>query len=105
AEMFLRRSGETGSFLRIAGQKRKRGEIQQARPALAECSRNLRDSQLPKRKWSRETLVKAYGRIDFSGEAFQLIGWTWLEGWQLQTTRLGIVQRGGDGAGRLVRCL
>ncbi len=61
---------ESGAVLRFRGQERKRGEIEQARPALAESARNLRDTQRAEGERAAECFVKMNGRIDVPGKCF-----------------------------------
>ena len=70
AEVFLARCGEPGLFLRAAGQKRKRGKVEQAGPALAERAGNLGDGELMKRKRPGKAFVEVDGRIDLFRQMF-----------------------------------
>ena len=70
AEVLLARRGEPGLFLRSAGQKRKRGKVKQAGPALAERAGNLGDGQLMKRKRPGKAFIEMDGRIDLFRQMF-----------------------------------
>src|SRR5438067_13171467 len=64
-EMLLAAGTKPGALLRFRRKKRKRGNVQESRPALAKSSWNLRDAQIVEGKWSGEGLVKMDRRIDF----------------------------------------
>src|SRR5215469_13608872 len=75
-EMFLAAGSEAGALLGFRREEGKRGNVEQARPSLAEGSGNLRNAQIVKRKWPGEGLVEMDGRVNLLSELLQRVGRT-----------------------------
>src|SRR5690242_6600882 len=75
-EMLLAAGAETSPLLRFRRKKRKRGNVQEPRPTLAEGSGNLRNAQIVKGKGAGEGLVEMDRRINLLSELLQGIGGT-----------------------------
>lgn len=69
--------GDTDAFLGFVGQERKGGEIEQARPALAEGAGNLRNAEILEGKRAGIDFVKADGGVDLLGQLVQRGGRAW----------------------------
>ena len=67
-KVFLAGRGKAGALLRFRREEGKSRNIEEAGPSLAKGSRNLRDTQIVKRKWPGESFVKMNRKIDFLSE-------------------------------------
>src|SRR5690348_15779090 len=74
---FLRNLWQSGLGLRLRGQEDKGRQVKQARPALAESPRNLRDVELRKRKGPVQAFVIAHKIEQILSKVFQHGGRSW----------------------------
>ena len=74
AEMFLSAAGKAGTALDVGRQKRVGGDIEEAGPALAESSGNLRDAEIVKRERAAVGFVKANRSVDVFPQLFESDG-------------------------------
>src|SRR5690348_18438875 len=74
---FLRNLWQSGLGLRLRGQEDKGRQVKQARPALAESPRNLRDVELRKRKGPVQAFVIVHRIEKILSKVFQLDGSSW----------------------------
>src|SRR5262249_46635384 len=94
-EVFLPFTGQADPLLRALRQKGIGREIEQAGPALAKASGNLRDSELLERERACISFVETNGRVDFTGKALQTIGGARLSGGDFHLR----LRAGGAGGG------